>query len=351
MERAIGAWVRLTVNLTTVNSGSDALAIQNASGQYADVSAALIGGGETLTYTRFYFRIASPASATTTLAEGLDQNGAVLWLVVYDAGRHGIDAYFWNGGRARATTFIVKVNVVAPDTWYGLEVEDNEQSTGHAEIWLDGTSLDAINGDLSDSLGMRSSRSSPRYRAPSTSMMSRSATPTMAQSAAGIRCRARPQYHGPRLRQPEYGYLERGADHHAHQHGYPPARRLDATIGGTNAGDFAKGTDTCTGATVGVGAHCAVTLTFTPGAAGSRGATLTFSDNAPGGGTQTVSLSGTGVVPPPPPPPAASTSRMRFEWQLQPVERAHGHWSGDRAIRRRQQRHVCRGADEWYRAV
>jgi hypothetical protein len=68
-------------------------------------------------------------------------------------------------------------------------------------------------------------------------------------------------------------------------------------VGGTNAGDFTKSVDTCSGATVAPNATCAVSVTFTPAATGARAATLTFTDNDNdvAGSTQTVNLSGTGV--------------------------------------------------------
>ncbi len=63
-------------------------------------------------------------------------------------------------------------------------------------------------------------------------------------------------------------------------------------ITGSNAGDFAQ-TNTC-GSSVAAGANCALTVTFTPSAAGSRAASLSISDNATGS-PQLVSLSGTGT--------------------------------------------------------
>ena len=67
------------------------------------------------------------------------------------------------------------------------------------------------------------------------------------------------------------------------------------TIGGTNASDFAKSADTCTGATITPNGACAVSVTFTPSAVGSRSASLNFTDNA-SNSPQTVSLTGTGVA-------------------------------------------------------
>ena len=68
------------------------------------------------------------------------------------------------------------------------------------------------------------------------------------------------------------------------------------TISGTNASDFAKSADTCTGATVTPNNTCAVSVTFDPSATGSRSASLNFTDNA-SNSPQTVSLTGNGSSP------------------------------------------------------
>jgi uncharacterized protein (TIGR03118 family) len=70
---------------------------------------------------------------------------------------------------------------------------------------------------------------------------------------------------------------------------------------GTNTADFAVAAgSTCTnGATVAAGSSCTITVTFTPGAVGSRGpATLSIADNA-AGSPQTVIVTGTGAAPAP----------------------------------------------------
>ncbi len=70
-------------------------------------------------------------------------------------------------------------------------------------------------------------------------------------------------------------------------------------IGGTDPGDFAKtNADYCTGANLSTNSTCTVDVTFTPSAAGSRSASLLFTDSAPGS-PQTVKLSGTGLNPVP----------------------------------------------------
>ena len=65
------------------------------------------------------------------------------------------------------------------------------------------------------------------------------------------------------------------------------------TITGTNSGDFAR-TTTC-GSTLAVNASCTISVTFRPAAAGTRTASVSIADNAPGS-PQTVSLTGTGTA-------------------------------------------------------
>jgi FlaG/FlaF family flagellin (archaellin) len=65
-------------------------------------------------------------------------------------------------------------------------------------------------------------------------------------------------------------------------------------VTGTNAGDFAQ-INTC-GSSVGAGANCTISVTFTPTAPGARTASVTITDNG-AGSPQTVSLMGTGSGP------------------------------------------------------
>jgi bacillolysin len=67
-------------------------------------------------------------------------------------------------------------------------------------------------------------------------------------------------------------------------------------LAGTNSGDFAK-TTTC-GSSLAAAASCAINVTFTPTATGSRSATLQVTDNA-AGSPHGVPLSGTGATAPP----------------------------------------------------
>src|ERR1700730_106965 len=72
-------------------------------------------------------------------------------------------------------------------------------------------------------------------------------------------------------------------------------------VGGTNAGDFAlvapaSGTDCRTAGTVAAGSTCVIAATFTPGALGSRSATVSVADSATGS-PHTLALTGTGIAP------------------------------------------------------
>ena len=64
---------------------------------------------------------------------------------------------------------------------------------------------------------------------------------------------------------------------------------------GANFGDFSISNNTCP-ASLAANASCSVSITFSPTAAGSRTASVTFTDNATGS-PQSVGLSGTGQVP------------------------------------------------------
>ena len=67
------------------------------------------------------------------------------------------------------------------------------------------------------------------------------------------------------------------------------------TVTGPNAGDFAVDGSDCTVADLQAGDHCLVAVTFTPGAAGNRTATLQIAGNIVGG-PATAALHGTGVT-------------------------------------------------------
>ena len=254
---------------TVVNSGNSALALANSSGQYVTFSGALIGGGETLTYTRFYFRIAGTASSTSELAEGLDQNGNVVWVIYYDANRKGIDGYFWNGARTRFDLYS-STNQISPDTWYGLEIEDNEQTSGQAEIWLNGTSIAQTNGDLSATDGY--SQLTLLNDAPGTTYFDDVIISNKYNGPVGS------GYPVPGA-VPSPGTLSFGNQNDGSlsapqtitltNNGTMPLIIGTTIIGGSNPGDFVPIANTCGGASVAAGATCSITISFDPTAGGS----------------------------------------------------------------------------------
>lgn len=68
------------------------------------------------------------------------------------------------------------------------------------------------------------------------------------------------------------------------------------TIGGAHASQFAKSSDSCSGASVAVGGSCSVGTTFIPSSVGAKSATLDIPSDAPGS-PHAVALTGTGVQP------------------------------------------------------
>lgn len=73
--------------------------------------------------------------------------------------------------------------------------------------------------------------------------------------------------------------------------GIGPLAINSITIGGVDAAEFAQ-TNTC-GTSLAVGANCTIDVTYKPGAAGAKSATLVVSD---GGGNQTLALNATSVA-------------------------------------------------------
>lgn len=138
-----------TVQSSVVNSGINAAALTNSSGQYVYLNTALPGGAQSQTFTRFYFQLGNVANSTQ-LALARNANGSNVWEIDYNAGRKGLDIYFWNGAGTVYSIFTPN-NALTANTWYSLEVQDTETSTGQAQVWLNGTSVGTVNADLSTS--------------------------------------------------------------------------------------------------------------------------------------------------------------------------------------------------------
>jgi hypothetical protein len=81
----------------------------------------------------------------------------------------------------------------------------------------------------------------------------------------------------------------------------------NVALTGANAADYAIASNSCAGATLPSGSTCTVGVAFAPGAAGTRSATLTITDNT-ATATHAVALTGKGTTPPPPPPAAVAAA-------------------------------------------
>ena len=73
-----------------------------------------------------------------------------------------------------------------------------------------------------------------------------------------------------------------------------------ASVSSNDSPEFAISSDGCSTQSIAVNSSCTVSLTFTPGASGTRSGTITITDNSGGvaNSTQTVSVSGTGTGTP-----------------------------------------------------
>jgi hypothetical protein len=81
--------------------------------------------------------------------------------------------------------------------------------------------------------------------------------------------------------------------------GTAPLGLAGLSVVGANVADFSIGSDTCSGTIVAVGKSCTAQITFRPGDAGARTATLEILSNGQSaGGMTSVTLTGTGTVGP-----------------------------------------------------
>ena len=138
----------VSVQSAVVNSGSNALSLNNASGQYCYVYTALPSRPEAQTFTRFSFRFGSNVTSGTQLAIARNSNGNNVWEVDYDANRQGLDVYFWNASGGVYSVFSPN-NALSANTWYSISIQDYQTTSGHAQAWLNGTSLGSVDADLS----------------------------------------------------------------------------------------------------------------------------------------------------------------------------------------------------------
>ena len=275
-----------TVQTTVVNSGSDAADLTNAAGQTIQVATS-VSGLPTLTYTRFYFRMAN-LSGTTLIALGQDASGHNHWVVYYDSARQGIDVYFWNGAGTRYDLYS-STNVLSTNTWYSVEIEANETTSGGGQVWLNGNSVASFTGDLSQTQGYSSlvltNQSTGSIYFDDAAIANNYAIPA---TQAGAKLNPSTLILGNQI----VGTTSGEQTVTVTNNGGASLAINAITVTGTNAGDFAQ-TNTCP-SSLAVNANCTISVTFTPSASGARSGNITLTEGS--GSTQTIALSGTGVA-------------------------------------------------------
>ncbi len=277
---------QISVQTAVVNSGSYAVALTNASGQYSYINTA-ISSPQTLSYTRFYFRLSS-VSGGTMLAVARNANNGNVWEIDYDANRHGLDIYFWNGANTLYSLTSAQ-NVISANTWYYVEVQLNEITSGQAQAWLNGVSLGTVNNDLSTAnpyarLMFFNSAASSLYvddvKVANAYIGALAPSPTAKVSPGSLTFST--QLTGTTSAAQTVTLTNSGT----------AALNISSiSFTGTNAGDFAQ-TNNCP-ASLAVNASCTISVTFSPTSAGSRTASLKLTDNADDS-PQSIALSGTG---------------------------------------------------------
>jgi N,N-dimethylformamidase beta subunit-like protein/Big-like domain-containing protein/HYDIN/CFA65/VesB family protein len=137
-----------TVQTAVVNSGTYAAAFTISSGQFAYINTALPGGPQSQTFTRFYFRLTNAANGTI-LAIARDANGGNTWEVDYDGANQGLDFYFWD---SLGTIYsLASANqAITANTWYSVEIQDTQTTSGQAQAWINGASVGVVNANLSN---------------------------------------------------------------------------------------------------------------------------------------------------------------------------------------------------------
>jgi hypothetical protein len=278
-----------TVQTQVVNSGTNAAAFTDTSGQYGYIYTAL-AAPQSQTFTRFYFRLTNAANGTP-IAIARNINNSNTWEADFDPARLGLDIYFWNSSGAVYSIFS-PTGSIAANTWYSIEVGDTQTTTGQAQAWLNGASLGTVNADLSnatpfDRLILYNSvvgtfyfddvvvsnlyngplNPGPRANLNPSSVAFGNQVVNTASSSQAVTL--------------------------ANQ-GTAPLSISNIVLSGTNSGDFAQTNNCPTGSTtLAVNASCTISVTFTPTATGTRGATLVITDNDPTS-VQNVALSGSG---------------------------------------------------------
>lgn len=292
-----------TVQQTTVNSGNDAAALTNAAGQTTQVSTSINGGvAPTLAYSRFSFDLAS-VTTTTLIALAQDSSGHNIWIMYYDSGRQGLDIYFWNGAGTRYDIYS-NAGTLTANTWYTVEVEANQTTTGGGQAWLNGTSIDSFSGDLSETSGY--SQLTLTNQSTGTIDFDDAAVAN-AQTIPSVVASISLSTNTLSFANQALGTTSSARAVTVTNPGAIALAISSIAVSGTNASDFAQ-TNNCP-ASLAASSTCTINVTFAPAANGSRAASVHMTDNAPGS-PQSIALSGTGGTASP--AVTLSTSSLSF---------------------------------------
>jgi hypothetical protein len=284
---------QIAVQSSVVNSGNQAAALTNSTGQYGYLYTALTGTTPTQSYTRFYFRLANATGSI--LAAGRNATNGNVWEADYNPYTKGLDVYIWGSGNQMYTISSAQ-NVINPNTWYSVEIGTNLATAGKAEVWLNGQSIGSVSQNLTTS--------SPYARL----MLYNGAVNSIYYDDVLVS----DSYNGQINTTPTPGIsLQSNSLIYGNQNVSTSSSAQSVTltntgtatltistiaVSGTNSSDFAQ-SNTC-GTSVAAGASCTINVTFTPSSTGSRSANVTISNNA-ANSPHTIALSGTGVTPTP----------------------------------------------------
>jgi hypothetical protein len=281
-----------TVQSQVTHTGSYALALTNTfnPGQISYVYTAL-SSARTSAYTRFYVRYSTfdGLSSGTELAIGRNNSDRSVWGVDFDRDIHGLDVYFWDG-QGNLHSFISPSNIFKVNTWYCVEVYVNSVTSGHGEVWVNGSSIGSVDADLSNA--------NPYAR---LMFFDKIATTTYIDDVV-----VADTYNGPTNAGPDVNFAPSTVDFNEQGVNSTASRTVTFSntgasalginsigVTGANASDFSH-TNTC-GSSLASGASCDITVSFTPPVAGDRSASLAIATSA-SVTSYSIPLNGTGVT-------------------------------------------------------
>jgi hypothetical protein len=158
---SLALWNQLTapgstigLDSATAHAGAASVRLTNNSGdQSARVYANLAGGGHAQSYTHFCFRIAPGHSEGIEIANGRAITseyplGIRRFVITYNPVTQGLESYFFNENLDRLDMYAAN-GLVTEGVWHCAELYLDESANGQAQLWLDGSLVGTVYGDLS----------------------------------------------------------------------------------------------------------------------------------------------------------------------------------------------------------